>query len=42
MHGAGAFGLLALLAAALDDDVAGAVSTGFVASLEDLLVERPG
>ena len=41
VHGAGAFGLLALLAAALDDDVAGAVATGFVASLEELLVERP-
>jgi dienelactone hydrolase len=41
VHGDGAFGLLALLAAALDDDVAGAVATGFVPSLEDLLVERP-
>jgi dienelactone hydrolase len=41
VHGDGAFGLVALLAAALDDDVAGAVSTGFVTSLEELLVESP-
>jgi dienelactone hydrolase len=41
VHGDGVFGLVALLAAALDDDVAGAASTGFVTSLEDLLVESP-
>jgi dienelactone hydrolase len=41
VHGDGAFGLVALLAAALDDDVAGAVATGFVTSLEELLVESP-
>ena len=37
----GPFALVALLAAALDDDIAGAVGTGFVASLEELLVESP-
>ena len=41
VHGDGPFALVALLAAALDDDVAGAVGTGFVASLEELLVESP-
>jgi cephalosporin-C deacetylase-like acetyl esterase len=41
VHGAGAFGLIALLACAVDADIAGAASTGFVASLEDLLVESP-
>ena len=41
VHGDGPFALVALLAAALDDDIAGAVATGFVASLEELLVESP-
>jgi cephalosporin-C deacetylase-like acetyl esterase len=41
VHGAGPFGLVALLAAAVDDDIAGAVSTGFVATLEELLTESP-
>ena len=41
VHGDGPFALVALLAAALDDDIAGAVGTGFVASLEELLVESP-
>jgi alpha-beta hydrolase superfamily lysophospholipase len=41
VHGDGPFGLVALLAAALDLDIAGAASTGFVRRLEDLLVESP-
>jgi hypothetical protein len=41
VHGDGPFALVALLAAALDDDIAGAVGTGFVAGLEELLVESP-
>jgi hypothetical protein len=41
VHGAGPFALVALLAAALDDDIAGVAGTGFVTSLEELLVESP-
>jgi pimeloyl-ACP methyl ester carboxylesterase len=41
VHGAGPFGLLALLAAALDERIAGAASGPFVTSLEELLVESP-
>ena len=39
--GRGAFGLLALLAAALDETIAGAGASGFVSSLEELLVVDP-
>jgi dienelactone hydrolase len=41
LWGSGAFGLVALLAAALDERIAGAASGPFVASLEELLVESP-
>ncbi len=41
VHGDGAFALVALLAAVVDDDIAGAAGTGFVGSLEELLVESP-
>jgi dienelactone hydrolase len=40
-HGSEAFGLVALLAGAVDDDIAGATATGFVSSLEELLGESP-
>ena len=39
--GSGAFGLVALLAAALDERIAGAASGPFAESLEELLVESP-
>jgi alpha-beta hydrolase superfamily lysophospholipase len=41
LWGSGAFGLVALLAAALDERIAGAASGPFVTSLEELLVESP-
>jgi dienelactone hydrolase len=41
LWGAGAFGLIALLAAALDERTAGAAGGPFAASLEELLVESP-
>ena len=39
--GSGAFGLIALLAAVLDERIAGAASGPFAESLEELLVESP-
>jgi dienelactone hydrolase len=41
VHGDGPFALVALLAGALDDDVAGTLASGFVESLEELLTESP-
>jgi cephalosporin-C deacetylase-like acetyl esterase len=41
LWGRGAFGLVALVAAALDERVAGAGAGGFVRSLDELLVEVP-
>jgi acetyl esterase/lipase len=41
LWGSGAFGLIALLAATLDERVAGAASGPFAESLEGLLVESP-
>jgi hypothetical protein len=39
--GRGPMGLVALVAAAVDERIAGAASTGFVSTLEDLLVGVP-
>jgi alpha-beta hydrolase superfamily lysophospholipase len=41
VHGTGAFGLVALLGAALDDRIAAAAAGPFVESLEELLIESP-
>ena len=41
VHGDGPFALVALLAGALDHQVAGTLASGFVTSLEDLLTESP-
>jgi alpha-beta hydrolase superfamily lysophospholipase len=41
LWGSGAFGLVALLAAVLDERIAGAAGGPFVTSLEELLVESP-
>jgi dienelactone hydrolase len=41
VHGDGPLALVALLAGALDEDVAGTIVSAFVTSLEDLLTESP-